>query len=83
MDMTNVCLRQECEFPKGAKLCKFRIFILQSNRHFSIILFDIRRCYLFVHITNEFKDEIVKIAQGHLNKIFHMKKLSMNLPVIE
>jgi hypothetical protein len=31
----------------------------------------------------EFNDEIMKIVQGNLNKKCHMKKLSMNLPVIK
>jgi hypothetical protein len=29
----------------------------------------------------DFNDEIMKIVQGHLNKKFRTKKLSMNLPV--
>jgi hypothetical protein len=76
-----LCLRQGHELQRGAKLSKSRISILQLNRHFSIILFEIRRFYLFVHTACEFNDEIMKI--GHLNKTFHMKKLSMNLPVIK
>jgi hypothetical protein len=76
-----ICPRKGRELQRGAKLYKSRIFIQQLNRHFSIILFEIHRCCLFVHTTCEFNDEIMKI--GHLNKTFHIKKLSMNLPVIK
>jgi hypothetical protein len=66
-------------YARGAKLCKNRIFILQLNRNFFIIFFEICRRYLFLHTMCEFNDEIIK--KKHLNKKFHMK--SMNLPVIK
>jgi hypothetical protein len=60
---------------RGTKLCISRIFILQLNRNFSIILFEIRRYCLFVQTTFEFNDEIMKILihtihteQANLNK---------------
>jgi hypothetical protein len=36
-----------------------------------------------VHTTCAFNVEIMKMAQGHLNKKFYMKKFSVNLPIIE
>jgi hypothetical protein len=47
------------------------------------MLFEICRYFLLVHTSCEFNDEIMKIAQGHLNKKFHMKKLLMNMLVIK
>jgi hypothetical protein len=55
-----------CAYIRGAKLCKSRIFILQLNRHFAIIFFEILRRCLFVYTTCEFNDEIMKIR--YLNK---------------
>jgi hypothetical protein len=71
-------IAKEHELQKSVKLCKNRIIILQSSRYFSIILFKIRRCCLFLHTTCECNDKIMKIAPGHLSKKFHTKKLSMN-----
>jgi hypothetical protein len=39
--------------------------------------------YSYVHASREFNDEIMKIAQGRLNKKFRMKKSSMNSLVLE
>jgi hypothetical protein len=57
-----------------------KVVFLSYNRNFSIMLFELSRCCLFVHTTCELNDEIMKIAQGHLNKKIHMKELPMNLP---
>jgi hypothetical protein len=62
------CLRQGRELQRDAKLCKSLMFILQSNRYFSIILFEIRRWCLLVHAASEFNDGITKTTQGHLNE---------------
>jgi hypothetical protein len=76
--MTNYAYARgaNCKGPQNyAKvLFIYFIFTLQLNRNFFIILFEIRRCSLFVHTTRKFNEKIMKIAQGHLNKKFHMKK---------
>jgi hypothetical protein len=72
-----------CAYARGAKLCRNRISILQSNRKFSILLFEIRKCCLLIYTTCESYDEIMKIAQVNFNKKFHAKKLSMNLSVVK
>jgi hypothetical protein len=69
-----------CAYARGVKLYKSHIFNQQSNRNFSIILFEIRRYYLFIHTTRKFNDKIMKIAQVLL---FKNKRLSMNLLVIK
>jgi hypothetical protein len=68
-----------CAYARGTKLCESRIFILQPKQHFFIVLFEVRRCCLFLHTAYEFNDEIMKIAQGHLNKKFQVRKLSTDL----
>jgi hypothetical protein len=73
----------------GARISKRRKIVQKSYFYstiklkFFIILFEIRKCCLFLHTTIEFIVEIMKIVKGHLNKKFHMKKILMNLPVIK
>lgn len=60
---------RDANYKGLAKSCKSRNFILPSRRNFSIILFEVCMILiLIVHTACEFNDQIMKIAQGNLNR---------------
>jgi hypothetical protein len=65
----------------GARIAKVRKIMQKSNLYPTIkskfFLYTLLKCVDVVYLNTlrvNFNNEIMKIAQGHLNKEFHMKK---------